>query len=168
VFRELQQGDGLALDDAQRIMALEDFVFAFDYVPGQDLAAYLKQLEDNRAARNLAPGKVASTFEVAVLDGRIAARLSVRHELNEFLLQQGGHIGYGVLPEFRSQGLGTACLQRGLEITSTLGITRALVTCDEDNHISRRIIEHAGGHYESSHPAPTPIRRYWLPTPPAS
>ena len=45
-FRQLQLEDGPALDDAQRIMALEQFVFAFDYGPGRDLAAYLKQLED--------------------------------------------------------------------------------------------------------------------------
>ena len=150
-------------------MAREDFTFAFDYEPGQDFDAYLAQLEENRLGRNLLPGRVrvASTFEVGLFNDRIAARLSVRHELNEFLLRQGGHIGYGVLPEFRGKGLGSACLRRGLEITSRLGITRALVTCDDDNHVSRHIIEKAGGQYESSHTAPdisVPVRRYWFVT----
>jgi len=120
-------------------MAREDYAFAFDYEPGQGFDAYLESLEDKRCGRNLRPGSVPSTFEVGLLDGRIVARLSVRHALNEFLLQQGGHLGYGVLPAFRSLGVGSACLQRGLVLTSSLGIAQILVTCDDDNAISRHI-----------------------------
>jgi predicted acetyltransferase len=165
VFRPLQLGDQQQLDLAQRTMAHEDFIFAFYYEPAQDFASYLQFLEDARQGRNLGPGRVPATFEVAVFDGRIAARLSVRHVLNDFLLQQGGHVGYGVLPEFRGRGLGSACLRRGLEVTSRLGLASTLVTCDDDNHISRHIIEKAGGRYESSHvgpDVPVPVRRYWF------
>jgi predicted acetyltransferase len=108
---------------------------------------------------------VAATFELALVGGQVAGRLSVRHALNDFLLQQGGHIGYGVLPPFRSRGLGTRMLQRGLEHAATLGIGRVLVTCDDTNVASRRIIEGAGGVYESSYSGPdtkVPIRRYWF------
>jgi predicted acetyltransferase len=164
-FRPLQPGDAQGLDDAQRIMACEDYAFAFDYEPGQDFNAYLELLEDRRSGRNLRPGSVASMFEVGLCDGRIVARLSVRLVLNEFLLQQGGHLGYAVLPEFRGRGVGTACLQRGLAITSSLGITQTLVTCDDDNATSRHIIERAGGRYESSYAGPdmtVPVRRYWF------
>jgi predicted acetyltransferase len=146
-------------------MAREDYAFAFDYEPGQDFSAYLELLEDRRCGRNLRPGSVPSAFEVGLCEGRIVARLSVRLALNEFLLQQGGHLGYAVLPGFRSRGVGTACLQRGLALTSSLGIEQTLVTCDDDNAISRHIIEHAGGRYESSYAGldvTVPVRRYWF------
>ena len=165
VFRRLQLGDERELDNAQRIMAQEHFAFAFDYAPGQDFAAYLATLDDHRLGRNLRAGKVAASFEVGVLGARIVARLSVRHALNDFLLQQGGHIGYGVLPEFRGRGFATAALQRGLALTSSLGIPSVLVTCDEDNVPSRRTIEKAGGRYESSYlhsDGSPPTRRYWF------
>jgi predicted acetyltransferase len=165
VFRTLQPGDAEGLEAAQRIMAREDYAFAFDYELGQDFNAYLTLLEDRRSGRDLRPGSVPSTFEVGLFEGNIAARLSVRHALNEFLFQQGGHIGYGVLPEFRDRGLGSACLRRGLEITSSLGIGSTLVTCDDDNPISRHIIEQAGGRYESSYTGAdvvVPVRRYWF------
>lgn len=58
-FRALQASDARALDDAQRIMAQEDFAFAFDYVPGQDFGAYLAQLEEGRLGRNLPPDEYA-------------------------------------------------------------------------------------------------------------
>lgn len=146
-------------------MALEGFTFAFDYEPGGDFSEWLARTEAHRLGRSLAPERVASTFELAIAGGQIAGRLSVRHALNEFLLQQGGHIGYGVLPTFRGQGLGKRMLQRGRELTASMGIGRVLVTCDENNAASRRIIEGAGGVYESSHVgsgATPPIRRYWF------
>jgi predicted acetyltransferase len=122
-------------------------------------------MAERRAGKNLAPGWVAATFELAIVEMRIAGRLSVRHALNDFLLQQGGHIGYGVLPAFRGRGIGKRMLQRGIQIARAVGIERALVTCDENNAASRRIIEGAGGVYESSHvgaDVSVPIRRYWF------
>ena len=164
-FRLPEPGDAAAIADAQRIMALENFVFAFGYDPARDFSEWLARTEASRLGKALAPGRVPGTFELAIVQGQVAGRLSVRHSLNEHLLQQGGHIGYGVLPAFRRQRLGTRMLRRGLECTAALGIRSALVTCDEDNAASRRIIEAAGGIYESSYAGPdvrVPIRRYWI------
>jgi predicted acetyltransferase len=164
-FRLPEAGDEAAVVEAQRVMALEHFVFAFGYEPGQDFSEWVARTEAQRLGRNLAPGRVAGTFELAFVGEQLAGRLSVRHALNDFLLQQGGHIGYGVLPPFRRQRLGTRMLQRGLEHAATLGIGRVLVTCDETNVASRRIIEGAAGVYESSYSGPDvriPIRRYWF------
>src|SRR5688572_359300 len=146
-------------------MAGEGFTFAFGYAPGDDFSKWLELMAARRSGEDVAPGWVAATFELAIVDMRVAGRLSVRHALNGFLLQQGGHIGYGVLPAFRGRGIGKRMLQRGLQLTSELGIERVLVTCDEDNAASRRIIEGAGGSYESScagADAKAAIRRYWF------
>lgn len=173
VFRPLQPGDADELDRAQRIMAAEDYAFAFNYTPGQDFASYLELLEAKQRGQRLSEGGVASTFEVGLVGGRIVARLSVRHALNDFLREQGGHIGYAVLPEFRRRGFGLAALRRGLQVAASLGIAATLVTCDEDNAESCRIVEKAGGRFESSYFGPdttVPVRRYWFDseTPPNS
>jgi predicted acetyltransferase len=164
-FRAPNPDDEADVAEAQRIMAKEDFTFAFGYTPGEDFCNWVEIVAARRLGMNVAPGWVSATFELAIVERRIAGRLSVRHALNDFLLQQGGHIGYGVLPAYRGQGIGKQMLQRGLQLTAALGIQRTLVTCDEDNAASRRIVEGAGGLYESSSTGAdvrVPIRRYWF------
>ena len=39
-------------------------------------------------------GLVPATFLVADVDGVLVGRTSIRHELDEFLAREGGHIGY--------------------------------------------------------------------------
>jgi len=96
------------------------------------------------------PIHVPSTFLFAFDASRIIGRVSIRHELNEFLLRVGGHIGYVVVPEFRRQGYATAILHQSLKIAhDELGIGRVLVTCDDDNVGSIRTIEKNGGVLEN-------------------
>jgi predicted acetyltransferase len=164
-FRAPEPSDETEVAEAQRTMAREHFRFAFGYTPGDDFSQWVQLMAARRTGKDVSPGWVAATFELAIIDRRIAGRLSVRHALNDFLLQQGGHIGYCLLPAFRGLGFGKRMLQRGLDLTADLGIERVLITCDEDNTISRRIIENAGGRYESSYAGAdvrVPIRRYWI------
>ncbi len=56
-------------------------------------STYLKTLSDYRTGLNLPEGRVPQTFLVADVAGEIAGRTSIRHELNEFLEREGGHIG---------------------------------------------------------------------------
>jgi len=72
-------------------------------------------------------------------------RLSIRHYLKGWLVEYGGHIGYDVRPSARRQGHATAMLRAALPIAAQLGIDRVLVSCDEDNVASRRVIESNGG-----------------------
>ena len=88
-------------------------------------------------------------------------RLAIRHRLNDFLLEVGGHIGYDVRPSARRRGHATAMLRAALPWAKDLGIDPALVTCDEDNAGSIRVIEAAGGQLEDVRGTK---RRYWLPT----
>ena len=76
-FRPLERGDEAAVAHAQRVMAREGFTFAFNLQPEQDFSAYLKRLEDVASGKSLRPG-VAASSEVAILEGQIAGRLSVR------------------------------------------------------------------------------------------
>jgi len=93
-------------------------------------------------------------------------RVSIRHRLNDILLQVGGHIGYVVVPEFRRQGHATAILRLALHFAhDKLGHDRVLVTCDDDNIGSIKTIENNGGVLEDVVSGPgldKPKRRYWF------
>lgn len=83
-------------------------------------------------------------------EGRYVGQSSIRPELGTpYLITYGGHIGYSIRPSHRRQGYGHRILQLALTQCAALGLDRALVTCDEDNTASRRIIEANGGTFES-------------------
>ena len=56
-----------------------------------------------------------------------------------------GHIGYGVRPSARGQGLATWALGRVLRHARESGLDRVLLVCSDDNAASIRTIERAGG-----------------------
>lgn len=107
------------------------------------------------------PGYVPCTYLWIAEGGTVVGALAIRHELNDFLLNEGGHIGYSVRPSARRRGHAGRALKNALPIAHQLGISRVLVTCDEDNAGSRATIEKNGGIYEDSRNAK---RRYWMDT----
>jgi predicted acetyltransferase len=103
----------------------------------------------------------------AVVGDDIVGRASLRFELNEFFAQKGGHVGYGVAPAHRRQGYATEILRESLIILRAEGIEHVLVTCDDNNLGSVRVIEHNGGVLESVVPFEVDgknvgLRRYWI------
>lgn len=140
--------------------------FLHYYRPGMPFAAYVETLEDQARGLNLPPNHVPSTFLFAFKGHRVVGRVSIRHELNDFLCRLGGHIGYAVVPEFRRQGHATEMLRQALQIAhGRLGINPVLVTCDDDNVGSMRTIERNGGVLENvvvEPDYPKPKRRYWI------
>ena len=87
--------------------------------------------------------------------------LSIRHELTDHLRELGGHIGYMVLPSKRRQGHAGAMLAAALPVAFRLGIDPALLTCDDTNIASRRVIESNGGVFEDQREDKL---RFWVPT----
>ena len=146
-------------------MGAEGFAFGLGLDPGMNWPEYLVLLSDRRAGLNLPERHVPSTFLVAQAGDQLVGRVSIRHQLNEFLLREGGHIGYGVLPAHRRRGYATEILRQSLIIARSLGIGRVLVTCNNDNAGSIAVIESCDGAFDSEVPgipgAP-PIRRYWI------
>ena len=84
---------------------------------------------------------------------RILGAIQIRHVIRSDsvdLSEVGGHIGYGIRPSERGHGYGNEILRlaiiealrlslAGQLVTDDLG--RILITCDEDNVASRKVIE---------------------------
>ena len=106
----------------------------------------LAHLDDMRHARNLPDGWVGATTLWLVDDEkqRFLGQIDIRHELTERLLRYGGHIGYAVRLGEWNKGYGTLMLSMALPCAKKLGITRCLITCDDDNPGSARVMEKNG------------------------
>ena len=110
-------------------------------------------------------GRVPNTDFWLIDNSEFVGSLNLRYELDADLLKVGGHIGYEVRPSRRKQGYGTLILKLGLEKAKEAGIDRVLITCDENNIGSKKIIEHNGGQFENAiHVDGSEVKklRYWI------
>jgi predicted acetyltransferase len=131
-----------------------------------DFEGSIQKCLDEAVGRNLAPGRVPQSTFWLVRDGqRILGCSRLRHTLNAFLEEEGGHIGYDVRPSERRRGYGTLLLRLTLAKARDLGLKQVLVTADTPNVASWRIIEKNGGilHSEalSQHTGDL-LRKYWI------
>lgn len=110
---------------------------------GGDLLAHY---EHRRQAINLPPNRVGATAYWLVDEDaqRFLGVIDIRHQLNDSLLRYGGHIGYAVRLGEWNKGYGTLMLSLALPHARALGITRCLITCDDDNPGSARVMEKNG------------------------
>ena len=89
--------------------------------------------------------------------------INIRHYLNENLLFSGGHIGDGIRPSERNNGLGTQMIALALQECQKLGIKKVLMCCDKENTASARTIIKNGGILENEVlDNGVWIQRYWI------
>jgi len=132
---------------------------------GFNLLAYFADLQN---ARNLPEGWVSATTLWLVDEEaqRFLGQIDIRHSLTDSLLRYGGHIGYAVRLGEWNKGYGTQMLALALPRAKALGIERCLITCDDDNPGSARVMEKNGfvlGDKVDNVIGGCPIitRRYW-------
>jgi predicted acetyltransferase len=90
-----------------------------------------------------------------------AGLISIRHTLNDDLKIMGGHIGYDTRPLFRGKGIATLMLKAALPIAKQIGLTRVLLTCNDDNIASIKVIEKNGGLLEKTALFEQKLKRYY-------
>lgn len=90
---------------------------------------------------------VAATTFLAVRqrDQKIIGMIDIRHYLNDFLREFGGHVGFSVRPTERKKGYATAILRLGLDYCKTLGLERVMLGCYKENSASASTIIKNGG-----------------------
>lgn len=83
-------------------------------------------------------------------DSRLVGTINVRWDLNDAMLQFGGHIGYGIRPSERGKGCSKLNLYMGLKEAEKIGLSRVMVGCSASNIPSDRTIRALGGILERS------------------
>lgn len=156
--------------------ALRQYIAAFraagfQHIPGllpdQLLDDPVTLLRNNRAwsrSENLPTGWVPSSTWLAVHDGVLVGNINIRHRLTPFLETFGGHIGYSVHPQHWKKGFGTRMLALALPKAKLLGLQRVLITCEDRNTGSARVIEKNHGRLQDKLPREGGgvTRRYWI------
>jgi predicted acetyltransferase len=141
----LARPDAAARDsflEAARALREEGWLAEF---PVEEVAADFGGYVARVRAETCAWGVPISTFWY--LDGHdYLGTVIIRHRLTPELDRRGGHIGYHVAPRRRRQGHATAMLAAAVGYArDELGLERILVTCEQANVASRRVIEVNGG-----------------------
>jgi predicted acetyltransferase len=160
-LREQDEEEALA---AHEELQADAFTFLLGWDPAMPWRDYVQLLSDRRRGLRLAERWVPSSFLVADSAGAIVGRASVRHRLNDFLLEEGGHIGYAVRPAHRRRGHASEILRQALIVARAEGVADVLVTCDAHNDASAAVIERLGGVLEDVRDGldGVPKRRYWI------
>jgi predicted acetyltransferase len=144
----------------------DDLVPAAVDPKGRDFDGWLRDCLAEFDPAKCPPGKVASsTYFLVNNAGRIVGAVNIRHELNDYLFNIGGHIGYGIRPSERGKGYAKRMLALALEAARELGLERVLVSCHELNRASARTILANGGVLEDVRVDPSDgerIERYWI------
>ena len=114
------------------------------------IEVWLEELKKRSCEDTVPKGLVPSSTYLGVRekDNYIVGMIDIRHYLNEYLTQVGGHIGYGVRKTERNKGYAKQMLKLALEKCKELKIKKVLITCDEDNIASEKVILSANAKLE--------------------
>ena len=129
---------------------------------------WLNKVEKANNRDNISPNSnLVESSQWALVDKKlnVLGMVNIRHELNNGLLYEGGHIGYSIRPSFRGKGLGKLQLKLALKIMKSMGQYRVLLTCNDNNIASAKVIEACGGKIENKVRSKTSnaiVRRYWI------
>lgn len=132
-----------------------------------DEADIIQSMKDSRDESKLPKEYVPSYDYFIVEDDKFLGVMHIRIRLTPSLLNFGGHIGYGINPKYWKKGYGTKALELALIKARELGMGDILITCDDDNIGSYKIIEKNSGILENkvmneSCGETFFTRRYWI------
>lgn len=131
-----------------------------------DFDAWLANVRRYSSPETTPAGKVPSTQYLALDENEhLVGMVNLRHCLNDYLLEFGGHIGYSVRPADRKNGYAIQMLKLALGEAKALGIDRVRIACDRYNIASAKTIQANGGVLDGERYDPqdsTLTQRYWI------
>lgn len=114
----------------------------------------------DKSAKWLDPDyEIPATTYWLIMDELVVWTLNLRHSLNDFLLKKWWHIWYSIHTDYRWKWYGTGILKLWLEKAKEKWIEKVLVTCDDDNVASEKVILANGWVYENTIEG---VKRYWI------
>lgn len=143
ILRELQETE----DESLLLMVQEigdggnGFVNSLNSINMEEFSSKVHRNYEIARSINLPDEYVPQTIYWLYHNGKPVGYGKLRHRLNEKLLELGGHIGYVIRPSERGKGYGKRMLAELVREAHKKSISRVLLTCDECNLASRRIIE---------------------------
>ncbi|KXT77819.1 GNAT family N-acetyltransferase [Streptococcus sp. DD13] len=120
---------------------------------------WLASNQDAEMGLHLPDGWVPAIQLVGFEDGVAVGFLNLRLRLSDYLLNEGGHIGYSIRPSERGKGYAKESLRQGLQVAKEKNINKVLVTCSVANSASRAVILANGGQREDIR---YETERYWI------
>lgn len=110
----------------------------------------IQQFKDSRDQSKLPSYYVPSYDFFAIDEDNFIGVIHIRVRLTEKLLRYGGHIGYAINPKYWNMGYGKQLLRLALkQYKNLIEEDNILITCDDDNIGSYKIIESNGGILEN-------------------
>ncbi len=107
---------------------------------------FFETIENYRIGKNLPGGYVRATYLWLVQGEEFVGEIAIRHSLTEFLERFGGNIGYWIRYSRWQEGMGTKMLSIALKYAKeNVGLQKVLITCNDTNIGSARVIEKNGG-----------------------
>ena len=131
----------------------------------ENFEEWLKAIVDNSFEETVRQGFVPSSTYLAVRveDDKLLGMIDIRHKLNEYLFNFGGHIGYSIRKSERRKGYAKETLGQALGKCREMGLDKVLITCDKENIASASTIKSQGGVLENEvNEEDEIVQRYWI------
>ena len=125
-----------------------------DYIKNNDQEYTYRTIEEVRGKitsdQNYEIGKIPENRLQSycywfMLDNTIIGTSRLRPKLNERFMHVGGNIGYDVRPSYRRKGFGSEILRLTVGEAKKIGMKKVLITCNDDNIGSYKVIENNMG-----------------------
>lgn len=108
------------------------------------------KMEDEEYAKSVNRCPCKTFLLIRKDDNKIVGSINIRWNLNEAMLNFGGHIGYGVRPTERRKGYNKINLYLGMIEAKKVGLDSVMLDCDVNNLGSDRTLKALGGTLERS------------------